>query len=69
MAGRGTFDYFMLLLIPIPALMAAMSSSETRRWTTAGDLSPAIAAGIDWRMNFLAMFSYIIMIAMRETIH
>jgi hypothetical protein len=69
MAGRESFDYFTLLLIPIPALVAIMSGAETKRWTTSGEMSSAIAARIDWRTTFLALFSYILMMTIRETIH
>jgi hypothetical protein len=68
-AWRGTLDYLMLLLIPIPALMAIMSRAETKGWTTAGDMSSAIAARIDRRIISLALISYILMMTIRETIH
>ena len=67
--GRGSFDYFTLLLIPIPALMAIMSRGETKKWTAAGNINPAIASLIDWRINFLAVFFYIIVMTMKETLH
>lgn len=61
MAGRGMFDYLTLLLLPLPVLLAIVSRRQTKRWIAAGDMSPTIAAEVDSTVNFVAMFSYLIM--------